>query len=69
MSERHPNFNTNKFTAAIITAYYESLRGRAREIDSEDLPDIAAHTEDFVSGIEITIDHIIGQKLVENRKP
>ena len=51
--ENHPNFHAVKFVTGVMTAYYESLRGKASE---EHHPDIRDLVIEFSTRIEEKTD-------------
>lgn len=58
--ENHPNFHAVNFVTQIISAYYESLRGKASVKNSPDIKDRVAL---FCNEIEELVDQHVDPKL------
>lgn len=54
--ESHPNFHVVKFVTEILSAYYESLRGKASPQSS---PDIRDRVMRFCAEIEAQVDRYV----------
>jgi len=54
--ERHPNFHAVNFTTQIMSAYYESLRGKANK---DNAPTISEEVVGFVCRIEEMVDKVV----------
>ncbi len=57
--EDHPNFHAVKFTTAIVSAFYESLRGEA---SVDNCPDISEELQAFIYLVETKVDECAKEK-------
>ena len=62
--ENHPNFHALKFTAAIMSSYYECLRGAAEK----NAPSIKDDVALFVRRIEEKVDRRVNGRTIAPRE-
>lgn len=58
--ENHPNFHAMNFITEVLSAYYESLRGKA---SAKNCPDVKDRVAIFCAEIEELVDQHVDPKL------